>query len=670
MVQKSEQLVTLYDGEGDFTLAISKAIEGGYKFAPFVGAGFSVSAGIPTTVQMIRYLEYCTLTAFGLVAERHRTPWCPRREPWPQMTAWKSSQLPTSQYIKELWREQLSRHPGNYHLQQAFGALADWRSALHFLSQIESVIPSNDPEHPATLHLGPSDPSIIDSFFRELVDQRYPALTHKMLHALSTVLRADVLLTTNFDDLIERAFQNAGAPLTVYEVSSNDPLPTASLVLRERTLVKLHGGKIWLKADESLDELPTPEDIRNFIGYLSGRPMRPINEGFDGDLTVVNGPTALLICGVSGKDRRIQHLLMNAVAWMPALKIFWMGYTQADFVAAEKLARLVKEFCGKHTSLQKFSQTTALEGRINFCLHSHPGLFLLRLIQVLSKATPPSGAIFPALWHLPSPPAFYAPNSDKSQAAMAVIQNKLRCQIRKQLGAYSRGKLLPSIAPILIEVNANSSGGLWLASEMHKERNWGDPQGCAGDFNESVRSLWIDLDDIAEPAGFFLRISMMIANACGEPDPISRLNISDFYSCAERHAEFCSTIAEGIRSLTQESGTIWLITINAKEEPGSNSLFNHCLMAPSPRSRQSWLDHSGATLFSQAIGLLINKHRLPLQFVFVYSLAADSQPEYPLLNAVRMGAFAFYVSKKAELYSVLSRFGIRFNLVAHRMGFP
>ncbi len=552
------------------------------------------------------------------------------------MTAWKSSQLPTSQYIKELWREQLSRHPGNYQLQQAFGALADWRSALHFLSQIESIVPSRDSEHPASHHLGPSDPSIIDSFFRELVDKRYPALTHKMLHALSTVLRADVLLTTNFDDLIERAFQNAGAPLTVYEVSSNDPLPTASLVLRGRTLVKLHGGKVWLKADESLDELPTSQDIRNFIGYLSGRPMRPMNEGSDGDLTIVNGPTALLICGVSGNDRRIQHLLMHALAWMPDLKLFWMGYTNSDYIAAKKLAKFAADFCGKHTSLKRFAQTKAIKERMNFCQHSHPGLFLLRLIQVLSKSTPPSGAIFPALWHLPSPPSFYPPKSPKSRKAIDALKHKLRCQIRKQLAAYSRSKMLPSIAPILIEVAAEASGGLWLASEIHQERNWSDSKGCDGSFNESVRSLWIDLDDIAEPAGFFLRLSMMIANECGEPDPICTLNVSDFYSTVERHGEFCNTIAEGIRSLTQESGTIWLITINAKEQPGSNALFNHCLSPTRQNLRASWIDHSGATLFSEAIALLVYEHRLPLQFVFVYSMAVDSQPEYPLLNSVRL----------------------------------
>ncbi|MDB5337943.1 MAG: hypothetical protein JWN70_3562 [Planctomycetaceae bacterium] len=655
--------------EADFAKQIVAAIQKGYAFVPFVGAGFSVASGIPATPQMNRYLEYCMLAAFGLVPERHNSPWAPRQEAWPKVASWSSDGMPTSGRIRDLWRRALTEHPGNQFLREAFGALADWRSSLRFLSRIDYVTPADSVGQPAKIHLGMSDPSIIDSFFRQLMENRRPALTHKMLHALSTALRADVLLTTNFDDLIERAFLDAGSLLTVYEVPSHDPLPTSSLVLRERTLVKLHGGKFWLRADDSLDEAPTRGDIRNFLGYLAGRPLRSEPNAVGDDLTVVNEATALLVCGLQAQEKRIQHLLAHALAWMPQLEIYWLGFTQSDYRSAVDLARCCGEFAQKRVELKDKVTQEQIRGRINVSLHPKSGLFFLRLFQDLSKALPPSGAIFPALWQLPSPPNFFgplvnlepmAPNSGRATHAtpeeikrnaetllkkynrIGQKTEEIRKYIRHNLTAYSRGDLQTPLPIVLLEVKKDPggkdfSGGLYIAEQLHNERNWGGQTECGQGFSDPVRALWFDLDDIVQPAGFFLRLTLVIASACGETDPISRLNIQHYYGSHEDHMEFCQGIADSINLLTRESGAFWLITVNAKEEPGCNSHFRHeniDLNGHIQETENRWCDSEYATRFSDTISYLICKRRLPLQFIFVSYDTFSERSSHSSINAL------------------------------------
>lgn len=627
--------------ESDFAKEIAKAIREGFDFVPFVGAGFSVPSGIPDTPAMYRYLEYCMLAAFGMVPERRRIPWSPRKEPWPSLAAWKSDDLPTSGRLRQIWQQALSNYPTNLILREAFGSLADWRSTLRFISRIDSVDPSPDEGKIAEVHLGASDPSIVDSFFRALMEHRRPALTHKMLHSLSTVMRCDVLLTTNFDDLIERAFQEAGSPLSVYEVPSNDPLPSAGLVLRERTLIKLHGGKFWLRADDTLDEPPSREDVRNFLGYLAGRPLRSNPQAVGDDLNVVDQMTALLVCGLSAKDTRIKHLLAYALAWMPQLKIFWLGYASPDVDSANEVSKLAHEYSKTRSELRTPASTAeSVQNRVIVHLCPNAGLFCLRLFQNITQALPPSGAIFPSLWKLAAPPEFFLPlgydvqkrgafsATDEEAQEFSKLLRKLRLHIKNNFRSYSRGDSRATLAPVLVEVGhdaeKNFSGGLSLAQQLHNERNWGRPEEgeCADGFLDPVRAIWVDLVDVVQPAGFFLRLSLIIANSCGDHDPISRLNMEDYYGDQCDHEEFCRSIADNITRVTRESGAIWLVTVNAKEAPGCNSLFDHeCYNSKAEMPKDSednrWQDVAFSSRFADTVEYLIEQRRLPIQFVFV-----------------------------------------------------
>jgi hypothetical protein len=581
MKSSSEIYCTRETDELKFAKQIAEAISKGFAFVPFVGAGFSVASGIPATPAMSRYLEYCMLAVFGLVPERRRIPWAPRREPWPTLAAWSTDELPTTGRIRDLWQRALEQHSDNRKLQEAYGSLADWRSTLRFFSRVDSVAASQDEGKPAEVTLGTSDPSIIDSFFRAQMERRRPALTHKMLHALSTVLRCDVLLTTNFDDLIERAFQDAGNPLSVYEVPSHDPLPTANFVLRERTLVKMHGGKFWLRADDTLDEAPSREDVRNFLGYLAGRPLHSDPNAVGDDPTVEDRQTALFVCGLSVNDRRIKHLLAYALAWMPNLKVYWLGFIESDVTGANQVAHLAHQLAETRTAISDQHVTqNRLRERVIVHLHPNAGLFFLRLFQVMTNALPPSGAIFPALWNLATPPRFFGPIKDIANVReLQKLKQNICSRIRTQLQTYTQSVLRATLPPILIEVDEKCTGGLAIAQSLHDELNWADGKqtpSCKPGFRDRVCTLWIELDDIVQPAGFFLRLALMIANACGEPDPISRIDIDGYYDetpDVTNYKEFRESIADSIGRLARESGALWLISVNAKEDPGCNSLF-------------------------------------------------------------------------------------------------
>ena len=65
---------------------------------------------------------------------------------------------------------------------------------------------------------------------------KYPALNHNMFGVLAGLLRLNLVLTTNFDDLLARACAEARNYLEVFEVHFGDGLPHWSAVSQVRSL--------------------------------------------------------------------------------------------------------------------------------------------------------------------------------------------------------------------------------------------------------------------------------------------------------------------------------------------------------------------------------------------------------------------------------------------------
>ena len=146
---------------------------------------------------------------------------------------------------------------------------------------------------------------MIDSFFVHFTEEKRPNTAHMLLAHLADVLRIKVILTTNFDSLIELAFQRFDMPVATFDVHYKAVLPDARLVRATRSIVKLHGGRYGLRADLSLDTSPEQNDVENFLAYLSaydGTGRQPAKHQRD-----------LLVMGISGQERRTVNLICRAL---------------------------------------------------------------------------------------------------------------------------------------------------------------------------------------------------------------------------------------------------------------------------------------------------------------------------------------------------------------------
>lgn len=195
--------------------------------------------------------------------------------------------------------------------ERAIRSLHDWRATLNFLSEIKL----SEDNH---LLLGEPDHAIIDSFNVHITRGRRPNFAHNMLCHLAGPARFRIILTTNFDPLIEDAFLQMREQLEVISVSTKGTLPAPELVHARNTVVKLH-GTIWeTRADFSLDESPSQESLNRFFHYVRGRyPDDRSNGSFI--------PAHLLVCGYSGSDRRcIEMIKFILDAGDDTAKIFWI----------------------------------------------------------------------------------------------------------------------------------------------------------------------------------------------------------------------------------------------------------------------------------------------------------------------------------------------------------
>ena len=155
--------------------------------------------------------------------------WNPQHDDWPALDDPRMRTDP-DRWVDLTWKqyqmrlEDTSWHLDLYVFHEAVGVYADWRSLLHFLCRLSRVKQKGND----TLELIPPNYDVIDSFFLHVVTGKRPNLAHNMLCSLTDPLRFRILLTTNFDELIEKAFFEADDELTVIPVHQLAGLPSAA----------------------------------------------------------------------------------------------------------------------------------------------------------------------------------------------------------------------------------------------------------------------------------------------------------------------------------------------------------------------------------------------------------------------------------------------------------
>jgi hypothetical protein len=134
----------------------------------------------------------------------------------------------------------------------------------------------------------------IDSLFSTLAVGRQPALSHIYLTHLCRLFGCRLLVSTNFDKLLEVSMRQENLNPEIFDVFRDASLPTATLVHRQLSVLKVHGSANGLRTGERLDyALDTDTRVRA--------------------LEIIPDDALILVLGFSGRERRMLQLVEAAV---------------------------------------------------------------------------------------------------------------------------------------------------------------------------------------------------------------------------------------------------------------------------------------------------------------------------------------------------------------------
>jgi hypothetical protein len=495
----------------------------GYGFIPFIGAGFSVSAGIPIIQQLANYLRRCICMALALEKDGEPEHWNPRFDRWPPFVD--RERNCDDSYWELLVRKRYSyarKHKDKDAAlyQEAYGAMAEWRTSLSFLSRLVLTSPRSASAQPKVV-LGVPQQEVVDACFREVMRHKHPALQHNMLASVSSLLRIDLILTTNFDELIEQAFESSRNPLSVFDVHLSDRLPHYEVVGTARSIIKLHGSQQSLRADYSLDGLPNDEDKLTFLEFMAGRRLGTrIVHAIESEAKP-STRNHLLILGVSGSELRTTELFRCALAAFSDSKVFWVCHSASQFDRIDELAKGISR------------------DRIHVLRHTEMGLFLLHLYQSVRKTLPATGTIFPSNTRLSLPPLPSPPLLQQTEP-------------RKQLFLRAVDKLSQNIKSdptrTVIAVSAPGIFGLsTVASEVFRRLE-----------NENI-CVWLEMNDIQSSDDLFEAFQEAAYSRLGEQD------WTPLYAAKDNRPR-----GEEVERIVTSSIKPWVLFLNAREVAGAN----------------------------------------------------------------------------------------------------
>ena len=532
-----------------FVDEIAGQLDAGYGFVPFIGAGVSAPSGAPLVRELETYLHRCIGLALG-VDERTRRPWIPRTDQWPPFTDkaathsedwWLKVRNTFEQLQKADWT------PDVQVFQEALGAMAEWRTSLTFLSRLTR---EHQREEPASLSLDAPVNEVLDTCLREVMKGKHPTLGHRMLSLLAGILRLDVLISTNFDDLLERAFERSRNPLTVFEVHLNSPLPPWSAINGQRSLIKLHGSRHSLRADYSLDALPAEADRNRMLEYLvsaNGRSALYDNlhkMALPRSLDVSN---YLIVMGSSATERRTRAFVEHAWRCLSEeFKVFWICHSGRSVRAAVNLTQ---------NFVQRENKPSTWTGS-HIIPFPDAGLLLLQLFQTIRRGVPTTGISFPSVSRLALPPM----RTDRvlTEPGAAILRKQIKGRLESFQGVFGRTKL------IVITSLPGIHGVTTLGAEVFEE------------LHSSSACIWLDMNDITSTSDLF----EVLLDAA-------------YYRLGLEHwmpvyiAKDPRPRAEEIRRVTKALNRRWVLFINARETPGANV---ETTSSPGHGLPNGWLD--------------------------------------------------------------------------------
>jgi hypothetical protein len=513
----------------DFISDVEAELRAGYGFVPFIGAGFSAPSGAPLTPDIKTYLHRCIALALG-VEESGMRRWNPRSDQWPPFTDRSRSSKRDDFWFGAVQRDFQRRRettgadPETSIVQEAVGAMAEWRSALQFLSRLTFDRRGTDSESRRHLALDHPDQEIIDAALREILKGKQPTLGHRMLAHLAGLLRLDLILTTNFDDLLEQAFSSFRNPLTVFDLQLGSTLPSWSALSTQRSLVKLHGARTSLRADYTLDAAPSQLDCWRFVEYfLSPLGRHQLANRLHLRTKIGRLPLRnhLLVMGMSATERRTRVLIEYAWQYLgPDFKVWWLCHTMDD---VRTIQRFTTDFITRHSEViahdqmahrdqPRASQVThprvpSTEGgfwaRSRIFRHPHLDLLFLQLYQTMRRGLPVSGIVFPSVSRLALPPL--PPDLAEERSVTAGQQPS-----RADRYALHRDSLRAQLRDKLLEIRRDGEQAYKLVVVTSAPAKRGITTVC-GEVCDALSAtgdicIWLDMNDISSTDDLFEKL--------------------------------------------------------------------------------------------------------------------------------------------------------------------
>ena len=586
-----------------FIRAMAHEVWKGYGFIPFIGAGFSAPSGVPLINELTLYLNRCIGLALGLEDKGMRPPWNPRTDQWPAVEEGRRG--PVEDWFGEVRAEHerlqlIDRWSPEVRIfQEAMGAMADWRTCLLFLSRIKW-----ESSQSGRLILDAPDHDVVDSFFRSIIDGKKPSLGHNMLANIAVMMRIDLIVTTNFDDLVESAFTTTQVPLIPFDVHLQTGLPPWSALATQRSIVKLHGSRHSLRADYSVDALPSETDLRTFLDYFLSSTGRAKRQGSSTEnFGAADLRHHLLIAGVGATENRSKAFIKYLWEHLPLeFNIFWLCHSTKD----------VKNISDFHEELLRLRNDKSVPAAptLHVLRHTNHGLFLLHAYQYLRRGLPPKRIIYPLVSRLATPPMrLYSPeesaggdgqspmsSNPRSSAGQSALQTDsahaatagLAAQAAKppaggitspqsdETGRIQRENQ-KALEKLREEERANIVARLRKAISYVQAKRYPHPKlivltsaqaqglmSAAGEMFEELQAngqiaIWLDMNDVSSSDDLFEQLIDAAHYRIGEDRWMPVFLEKDLRPRLEE-----------IRRLTDATRDPWIVFLNARETPGAN----------------------------------------------------------------------------------------------------
>ena len=370
-----------------------------------------------------------------------------------------------------------SRTSAQYIQDRALRSPSHWTRTLEFLSRIRPKMGR------AGAWMDDLDISVIDSFNAHITRDRHPNLIHNMVARLSRSLRSRVILSTNFDTLIEQSFRSQGEPLQVFAVSAMGGLPNHATVRAQDCLIKLHGDILETRADSSINEPPTPKDKESFFNYLRGSERSHLKQPAD------FLPSHLLVFGYSGNDARCIQMIKYVLDLDPDFKVFWICFNEGD---RRQVNRLFRDYVEKDKDRDQRIVTTLTE---------RTDLLLWELFQTLNLSLPGGGYSFQFSYQIPPIPfalGWANPEGELELEVKALGDELLRAT---DSGSHSGDDKNRKNKIVFIDQRIGVASRMY-ALYRHLGSKW-------------MKTLWFELDDVNSPTHLLNAIVLSISLRIG-----------------------------------------------------------------------------------------------------------------------------------------------------------